>query len=129
MAQPTTITPSNFMESAAPDRGTTLRYEPVGTRGKKITTGMMAVPPHQRCVGSAPSSPPDLWCLLMMLVMKIGTIQALGLPSPSEVSWACSRRPRVDRVSSLRCLRPKSERERERCNIKTWSEHPSSLYV
>ena len=80
MAQPTTITPSNFMESAAPDRGTTLRYKPVGTRGKKITTGMMAVPPHQRCVGSAPSSPPDLWCLLMMLVMKIGTIQALGVP-------------------------------------------------
>ena len=68
------------MESAAPDRGTTLRYKPVGTRGKKITTGMMAVPPHQRCVVSAPSSPPDLWCLLMMLVMKIGTIQALGVP-------------------------------------------------
>ena len=107
------------MESAATDRGTTLQYKPVGTRGKKITTGMMAVPPHQRCVGSAPSSPPDLWCLLMMLVMKIGTIQALGVPPPQRClgpapgapGWTGCLHSDVS-VQSLR------EREGERHNIK-----------
>ena len=56
-----------------------------------IMTGMMGVSPHQRCLGLAPGPPPDLCCLLMMLVMKIGTIWVLGVPPPSEVSWACSR--------------------------------------
>ena len=61
-----------------------------------IMTGMMDVPPHQKCLGPAPGPPPDLRCLLMMLVMKIGTIWALGVPPPSEVSWAC--------IYSHRCL-------------------------
>ena len=52
----------------------------------------MAPPPSE--VSWACSRPPlDLRCLLMMLVLKFGTIWALGVPPPSEVSWACSRSP------------------------------------
>ena len=55
-------------------------------------------PPLQRCLGLAPGPPPDLCCVPMMLMMRIGPIRALGVPPPTgEVSWGAPGRPPASR--------------------------------